>query len=152
MRIFEHADYKFLENRKKSYLFSGILILVGVAAMVYNVVTLGSWMNYGVDFTGGSLVQVRFDAPTEDAELRSALGGATAPPITRFGEEDANEFVIRSPLAEGMSITQVAEQIESQIREGLPGRPFEIVRTELVGAKVGSELQTRAAMAIARWR
>jgi preprotein translocase subunit SecF len=148
MRIFEHADYKFLENRKKSYLFSGMLVLVGVGAMIYNVVTLGSWMNYGVDFTGGSLVQVRFDAPIEDAELRSALGGATAPPITRFGEEDANEFVVRSPLAEGMSITQVAEQIEAQIRESLPGRPFEIVRTELVGAKVGSELQTRAALAI----
>ena len=148
MRIFEHADYKIIENRKKAYLFSGIVTLIGIAAMIYNVVTIGSWMNYGVDFTGGSLVQVRFDVPVEDAELRSALGGEAAPPITRFGEADANEFVIRSPLAEGASITEVADQIEAQVREGLPGRPFEIVRTELVGAKVGSELQTRAALAV----
>jgi preprotein translocase subunit SecF len=148
MRIFENADYHFIENRSKAYLFSGILVLIGVAAMIFNFVSIGSWMNYGVDFTGGSLVQVRFDVAVDDAELRGALGGATAPPITRFGEADANEFVIRSPLAEGMSITEVSDQIQAQIREGLPGRPFEIVRTELVGAKVGSELQTRAALAI----
>jgi preprotein translocase subunit SecF len=148
MRVFEHADFHFLENRKKAYAFSGILTLVAVAAMIYNVVTLGSWMNYGVDFTGGSLVQVRFSDPVTDAELRDALGGATAPPITSFGEADANEFVVRAPLDEGASITAVSEQIQAQIREGLPGRSFEVVRTELVSARVGSELQGRAALAI----
>jgi preprotein translocase subunit SecF len=148
MRVFEHADYRFLENRSKAYAFSGLLTLVSVAAMVFNVVSIGSWMNYGVDFTGGSLVQVRFDQPVTDAELRDALGGATAPPITSFGEEDANEFVIRAPLEEGASITAVAEEVRAQISANLPGRSFDVVRTELVGAKVGGEMQSRAGLAI----
>jgi preprotein translocase subunit SecF len=148
MRIFEHADYRFLENRKKAYAFSGILGLVSVAAMVFNLVAIGSWLNYGVDFTGGSLVQVRFTDAVTDAELRAALGGSTAPPITSFGEEDAHEFVIRAPLDEGVSITAVAEDIRAQISANLPGRSFEVVRTELVGAKVGNELQGRAGLAI----
>jgi preprotein translocase subunit SecF len=148
MRIFEHADFHFLENRQKAYAFSGLLILVSVAAMVFNTISIGSWMNYGVDFTGGSLVQVRFADPVTDAELRAALGGANAPPITSFGEENSNEFVIRAPLEEGVAITTVSEEVQAEIRENLPGRSFEVVRTELVGAKVGSELQGRAGLAI----
>jgi len=148
MKVFQHADYAFIANRSKAYVVSGVLTLVSVAAMVFNIATIGSWLNYGVDFTGGSLVQVRFSAPVEDAELRAALGGADAPPITRFGEADQHEFVIRAPLEEGASINEVRDQVEAEIRSGLPGRDFDVVRTELVGAKVGSELQGRAGMAI----
>ncbi|MGE0161185.1 MAG: protein translocase subunit SecF [Gemmatimonadales bacterium] len=148
MRIFEHANYAFIENRKKAYVFSGALTVLSIAAMVFNIATIGSWMNYGVDFTGGSLVQVRFAQNTDIAQLRDALGGANAPPITRFGEADQNEFVVRAPLDEGASITAVADQIEAEITSEMPGQSFEVVRTELVGAKVGSELQRRAAFAI----
>jgi preprotein translocase subunit SecF len=145
MRLFEGADYKFIERRGVAYVFSAIIILAGVSAMVWNVVSIGSWQNYGVDFTGGSLVQVRFEDPMTVGELRGALSGVD---ITRFGEEGLNEFVIRAPLEETTSITEVAEGIEEQIRTGLPGRSFVVDRTELVGAKVGGELQQRAALAI----
>ena len=75
-----------------------------------NVVTIGSWQNYGVDFTGGSLIQVRVDAGLTAGDLRNALGGADAPPITRFGEE--SEFVVRAPVAEDGSIGAVADTID----------------------------------------
>jgi len=146
MRLFSDAAFRFIEGRRKAYVVSAAVILTGIAAMAYNVVSLGSWQAYGVDFTGGSLVQVRFDDQTTAGDLRAALGGAEAPPITRFGEE--HEFVIRAPLAEDASITDVAASIEAEIRAGLPDRSFEVVRTELVGAKVGTELQQKAALAI----
>jgi preprotein translocase subunit SecF len=130
-----------------AYVVSGIAVLVGVAAMVWNVVSIGSWQNYGVDFTGGSLVQVRFGQPTTVGELRAVLSGAGTE-ITRFGEEGLNEFVIRAPLEEGASITEVADEIEQQISAGLQGRTFVVERTELVGAKVGGELQQKAGLAI----
>ena len=148
MRVFHHADYPFIARRNTAYVFSAVLTLVSVAAMVFNIATTGSWMNYGVDFTGGSLIQVRFAQAVDEGELRQALGGADAPPITRFGEADLHEFVVWAPLDEGASITAVADAVEAQITAGLPGQDFEVVRTELVGAKVGSELQRRAAMAI----
>jgi preprotein translocase subunit SecF len=116
--------------------------------MVFNVASIGSWVNYGIDFTGGSLVQVRFQQPTTEGELRQALGGSATMEISRFGEEALNEFVVRAPLEEGASITEVAENIEAQISANLPGRGHDVVRTELVGAKVGGELQQRAAWAI----
>jgi preprotein translocase subunit SecF len=147
MRLFQDADYKFIEMRRKAYVVSAIAIAVGVAAMVWNVVSIGAWQNYGVDFTGGSLVQVRFDQPTTVGELRGVLSGSGTE-ITRFGEEGLNEFVIRAPLEEGTSITEVADEIQEQISSGLPGRTFVVERTELVGAKVGGELQQKAALAV----
>jgi preprotein translocase subunit SecF len=147
MRLFQDADFKFIEMRRKAYVVSAIAIFVGVAAMVWNVVSIGAWQNYGVDFTGGSLVQVRFEQPTAVGELRGVLSGAGTE-ITRFGEEGSGEFVIRAPLEEGASIGEVAEQIQEQITTGLPGRTFEVERTELVGAKVGGELQQKAALAV----
>jgi preprotein translocase subunit SecF len=144
MRLFQNASYKFIEKRKTAYVFSSILIAVGLAAMIYNISTLGSWVRYGVDFTGGSLVQVQFQDDVSIEDLRSALGGVE---ITRFGDETAHEFVVRAPLEE-TSITEVANRIQSQINTTLPGRPFTVVRTELVGAKVGNELEQKALLAI----
>ena len=146
MRLFEGADYKFIERRRAAYVVSGFAVLAGIAAMVWNVISIGTWQNYGVDFTGGSLVQVRFQQPTTVAELRGVLTAAGVE-ITRFGDE-GYEFVIRAPLEETASITEVAEEIEQQIAGGLPGRSLEVVRTELVGAKVGGELQQKAGLAI----
>jgi preprotein translocase subunit SecF len=109
-------------------------------------VNLGSWLNYGVDFTGGSLVQVRFSTEMSAGELRDILGGASAPAITRFGE--ANEFVVRAPLVEGESIEAVAQGLSAQIEAATGADGFEVVRTESVGPKIGAELQQKAAFAI----
>ena len=146
MRLFSKAQYRFIEKRRGAYVVSGIVLALGIGAMGNNVISLGSWLNYGVDFLGGSLVQVRFEEPVTAGELRDALGGAQAPPITQFGSE--NEFVIRGSLAEDASITEVAEQIESDVMANLPNSGVEVVRTELVGAKVGAELQTKALQAV----
>jgi preprotein translocase subunit SecF len=78
--------------------------------------------------------------------LRAALGGAQAPPITEFGED--NEFVIRAPIAEDRSITEVADEIESDLAAALGAEAFDVVRTEAVGAKVGEELQLQALYAV----
>ena len=115
MQLFQNASYRFIEQRKKAYIVSALVILVGLLAMGRNIVSLGSWQNYGVDFLGGSLVQVRFSQPVEVADLREALGGTEAPPITRFGGELDNEFVIRAPLVDDASITEVREALEVQL-------------------------------------
>lgn len=147
MRLFGNARYRFIEARRKAYVFSALVLAVALASMVVNIVAIGSWQNYGVDFTGGSLVQVRFDETMDAAELRSALGGAQAPPITSIGNE-GNEFVIRAPLAEDREVEAVALEIRGQIQGAFPNSDIEVVRTELVGPKIGAELQQKAALAI----
>ena len=146
MRLFKDAKYAFIEARKKAYILSAAFLGAGIVAMLVNVATIGSWQDYGVDFTGGSLIQVQFNMPMTAGELRDALGGAQAPPITRFGEE--NEFVIRAPIEEDVSITEVADQIEAELEAVLGATSFDVVSTQAVGAKVADELQVRALYAI----
>ena len=146
MWLFHKSKYEFIKLRRKAYVLSGIILALGVTGIGLNLVRTGTWQNYGVDFTGGVLVQVRFHQETDDSELRQALGGVNAPPITRFGQD--NEFVVRAPIAEGAELDAVAADIAAQVAASYGSDAFEIVRRESVGAKVGEELQSQAAMAI----
>lgn len=146
MRIFSEANYDFLALRRRTYVLSAIVVAAGVAAMLFNQFTAGSPVIYGVDFTGGTLVQVEFDEPTTAGSLRSALGelGGDAS-ISQYGSE--REYIIR--LA---SFQEDGENVSERI-DGLLAAAFgegagSVVRVEGVGPKVGSELQVRALLAI----
>ena len=145
MRLFDQAKYGFIESRRRAYTISGTLMLVGIVGMIFNVFSIGSWQNYGVDFTGGSLIQVQFHQPATAAQLRAALGGSQAPPITRFGEE--NEFTIRAPLGDD-TVETIRARFENQLAITFGNDAFTIMRTETVGPKIGAELQRNAALAI----
>ena len=144
MRFFSRANYRFIEKRRKAYVVSAAVILVGIGAMVANIFTIGNWQNYGVDFTGGSLVQVHFENDVTVQDVRTALGGVSGPEVTRFAGE--NEFVIRAQLTDA-TIDEVRTRIETQLTQAF-GPTYEVSRTELVGPKIGSELQSKAALAI----
>jgi preprotein translocase subunit SecF len=131
--------------RHRAYGFSAALILTGIGWMIFNIVSIGSWQEYGVDFTGGSLIQVQFQQTATAAQLRAALGGSQAPPITRFGEE--NEFTIRAPLA-GDNVETVRVGIQDQLQAAFGNDAFTILRTETVSPKVGEELERNALLAI----
>ena len=146
MRIFSDAHYDFIDKRKTAYVFSGVLLLVAVVAMLANVALIGSWQQYGVDFTGGSLIQVRFEIPMTAGELRDALGGTNAPAITRFGSD--NDFTVRAPVMEGTTVDEVRQDLQERIGATFGSGNFEVLEADLVSAKVGDELQQKAAFAI----
>ena len=144
MRLFQNASYRFIQARRKAYVVSGIILVTGIGFMTFNVMNTGSWQNYGVDFTGGSLIQIQVYENLTAGDLRGALSGSDE--ITRFGEE--NEFVVRAPVAEDGSIGAVADEVEAQLTAAFGEDAFEVIRTEQVGAKVGGELQVKALYAI----
>lgn len=148
MRLFKDAGYKFIESRQKAYVVSALIIAIGIAAMGFSIVRTGSWQKMGVDFTGGSLVQVAFTQPTTAAEIREALGGVDAPPISRFGPSANNEFAIRPPLAVDGNIQTVGADISAQLEATFGVGSFRIERTESVGPKIGAELIQKTALAI----
>ena len=138
MRFFKDAHFDFLGARRRAYVVSAVLLLVGLASIVIH-----GGFRYGVDFTGGTLYQLQFEQPTTVAELRTAVAAAgyTGAQIQRFGGTE--EFLIR--LATFEATQDVPEALAAAPEVG----EFQVMRTEAVGPKVGSELRTRAAWAIA---
>lgn len=145
MRLFANAEYPFLAWRRRAYLVSGALLLLGIGAMVYNYATIGSWLKYGIDFSGGTLVQVDFEDDVTVEQIRQVNAGWE---ITRFGDAEENEFIIRMPSFSDDLEADPTVMVSSELESVFGDETFSVVRTEAVGPKVGAELQQRALIAI----
>lgn len=145
MRLFENAKYDFIGKRRITYAVAVAILLFALIPGILFEVTKGSWFNWSVDFTGGTLVQVRFTGATSEGDLRQIVEPvAPGAEISRFG--GGNEFLIRAgSFAAGEG--NVSDRIMQAIR-GQYGDKFEVIRTDAVGPKVGNELRGRATLAV----
>lgn len=141
MRFFSKTNIDFLGNRKIGYVFSGILILIGIISMVMH-----GGLHYNIDFTGGTLVQLQFEKDVRIEDIRKALAsqGYGDAEIKHFGT--ANEIVIRTGVEQ--TAEELTNRFEPIIRQALPDNPFVEQRLEKVGPKIGKELIVDAVSAI----
>jgi preprotein translocase subunit SecF len=146
MRIFQNANYPFLAWSRRAYMVSGALLAVGIVAMIVNVFSIGSWLDYGVDFTGGTRVVVRVPEGTTVNDIRAALGGDQTLPISRFGAE--NEFTIRVPPGASQDPDAAVNEVVAALEASPSVGDFEVLEREFVGPTIGGELQWRALLAI----
>jgi preprotein translocase subunit SecF len=147
-RLFANANYDFINRRRTAYIISGVAVAIGVAAALFwGVQAEHRWINYGVDFTGGTIVEVRVAGVGEVAAIRSTVEQAVpGAQISSFG--DADEFLIRTPIQVGEGAAAASDEVRNALRAEFGEDAVEILRTEGVSAKVGGELQTKALIAI----
>lgn len=146
-RLFANANYDFISRRRPAYVVSATALLISVAAAIFWQTTRGSWVNYGVDFTGGTIVQVVVEGAGGISEVRGAIGSQVpGTSITEFGSAD--EFLIRTPGAAGDDATAGSDAVTRLLRDRFGDDNVRVERTEAVSAKVGGELQTKALLAI----
>jgi len=143
MRLFKDAHYDFLAQRKKAYILSGICLAIGLFSLLVH-----KGLREGVEFTGGTLFQVEFAQPTSVGEVREAVtaAGLSGAQIQQFGE--SNDYLIRVSTFSESGETRVSEDVGAAL-DGIYGEDgWSYVRTEAVGAKVGTELKEKALIAI----
>lgn len=145
IRLFKDANYPFLKYKNWGYAIS-----IGLTLLSLAVIALRGGLEYSIDFTGGTLVQLEFSEPVESQNLRDALStmeDLRSSEVQRFG--DPREVVIRAQVPSGEE-SAFRNRIESHLRQSpeLEGKEFRVVRTEAVGPKVGSELKRQAILAI----
>jgi preprotein translocase subunit SecF len=141
LQIFVNAKYDFVGKRRWFYLASGGFMLLSLVSIL-----LHGGLNYGIDFTGGTLVQVRYDKPASVELVRRGLddinlGGAV---IQQFG--DAQEYLIRLHQA-GERPETLSKQVQDALAKAA-GAKVEIRRLEFVGPQVGRDLQLQALYAV----
>ena len=146
IRLFANARYDFIKVRRWAYGITAAIIVPGMIMLAAKGIT------YSIEFTGGTMMQVRTAEVVEMNRLRAALerGGVAKAEIQSFGSP--RDFVIRARLdASGASSKQteaVAAAASKALDSELGAGAYRMVRYEGVSPKVGDELQQKALIAI----
>ncbi|MBM4222176.1 MAG: protein translocase subunit SecF [Gammaproteobacteria bacterium] len=136
------TNVDFMGKRRLAAAFSAILMIGSLVLLIPGV----RGLNFGIDFTGGVLLELAYQGPAELADIRERLEGSgfADAQVQNFGT--ASDVMIRILPREGLDNKAVAAQIVAVLKAGDP--TVELRRTEFVGPQVGEELTEQGALAI----
>jgi preprotein translocase subunit SecF len=148
LRIIGKTNIDFMGKRQIAFVFSGILILVGLIAFVLLLLGKG---NLGIDFAGGVMVRGSFENPVSVSDLRGKIssGGFPDAHIIELKGSDVppNSFLIRTK-AQVAGGELLGDKLLSAVKVGLPDNEFTLDSIDDVGPAVGETLQKQARWAI----
>lgn len=135
------TNFDFVGRMNYAFGISLALIIISIASIVWH-----GGLNYGIDFAGGTLVQIKFQKETPAEKIHSALKpiGLENSIIQSFGP---NEVVVRVGEVERTG-GELSQKIKESLAQALGEGAFEVRRVEVVGPKVGRDLTRKAILAI----
>ncbi len=143
MEIFKRqTEFDFMGKKQTAIRLSAILILIGIVSVIIH-----GGLKYGIDFAGGTLVQLKFEKPPAIEEIRDGLKtiGLGDSTIQEFGSK--NHILIRVQRSE-----EKLEEVGTQVKNSLAGKfnseAIVVERVEMVGPKVGRDLREKAVLSI----
>jgi preprotein translocase subunit SecF len=138
-----NINIDFVGKRKIAYAVSFSMILISILSLVFH-----GGPKYGIDFVGGTVIQIKFPAPVTISDIKTGLAemGMETSTIQTFGNEIDHDYLIRteSPLQTDDSFSQ---KIKAAVQKTTGVEP-DIRRVEMVGPQVGKDLQEKAMFAI----
>jgi preprotein translocase subunit SecF len=143
MEIFKkETHFNFMGKRKMAMIISSFFILVSLASIVFH-----GGLKYGIDFSGGTLVQLQFKSPPSLKVIRDGLKeiGLADSTIQEFGSK--NDILIRVEKAEG-KMEEMGNRIKAALGKSMNENEISIDRVEMVGPKVGKDLREKALLSI----
>ena len=147
IRFFANADYDFIRLRYWAYGLTAAFVIPGLLLLLVR------GLNYSIEFTGGTLIQVHTQEAVGSSRLRAALdaGGVHGAEIQTFGTD--RDYVIRARLSgsersDDAATQATREAVTRALDAALGTGTHSIERAEAVTGKVGRELQGKAFLAI----
>ena len=135
MDLIGKKEFDFIKKRKIAYIISAIIILVGLISIIFQ------GFNLGIDFAGGSLLQIKFDKSVSTSEVRNVLSefNLSQSTIQNLSE---NEFVIRTEKIGSEQRKEILTAFKEKLTD------FEVLREETVGPVIGEDLKKSAFYAL----
>ena len=140
MALFKTPNIDFIGLRWPALALSVLVIAVGLAMTVVR-----GTLPLGIDFSGGSLIILKFEQSVGEGAVRDALSNIPEKVVQQYGDIADNEVLVRLPISgpeEGLSLEAGANEVILALEGGSLG-DFEVVGQELVGPVIGQELQQR---------
>ncbi|MEK6655478.1 MAG: protein translocase subunit SecF [Thermodesulfobacteriota bacterium] len=133
--------FNFVRLMKPAVILSLAVILIGIASLIWH-----GGPNYGIDFAGGSLIQIKFQEEPNADKIRVALKptGFEGIIIQKFGPQ---EVIVRT-VESGADPKGLTSRIDEALTAAFGKGGYEVRRIEIVGPKVGKDLTRKALLAI----
>lgn len=133
--------FDFVGKRKYWFILSGLLVILSVAALVYNSTVHGEMMNFGIDFTGGTMISLRFPEAVSVQEVRDILSkkGLEQSVIQRSGDRD---IYIRTTELDRQLRVGLIDELKDKFGD------VELLEADTIGPVIGQELRTQAIWAL----
>ena len=137
------VNINFIGRRKIAFVVSAVMLAISIISLIIH-----GGPKQGIDFAGGTLIQVKFLAPVKIEDIKTGLQtiGLGKSSVQLFGDQQSNEYLIRTASSvmtgEGFS-TDIIRALASPT-----GTEVEIRRMEMVGAQVGQDLREKALFAM----
>jgi preprotein translocase subunit SecF len=140
MRIFEKPNYDFIQWRWHALALSALIIVAGLAMAITRGLPLG------IDFSGGTIVVLKFQQPVSEDALRTSLDSVPGEKVVQqYGDAGANEWLVRLPelaVEQGASLEAGARAVVDTVTAANLGQ-FEVISQEIVGPVIGKDLQRK---------
>lgn len=137
-------QYKFIKYSKIWFFISALAILISIGAMINNKLTIGSALVYGIDFTGGSVMEFEFGQgvnPGTD-ELYQVIDQVFPQSVSQITITDQNTYIVQSKDMSEEQLQEVRSSVANSIGQ------YELLRFNTIGPKVGDTLKKKALVAL----
>lgn len=136
-----NINFDFMGIRRKVFVVSLLMLVISIGSLVVR------GLNFGIDFTGGYLIELGYEQPAELESIRQVLAdqGFADAQVQHFGT--SREVLLRLAPREGIQATELGSQIQ-QALETAGGYTLDLRRVEFVGPQVGEELREQGGLAV----
>ena len=145
IELIRNPNINFLGKRNIAFLVSGVFAIIGIIAIVR--IATGH-ANLGIDFAGGTAIQLKFEKSIALHDVRLALESGDLKDFDLQDLPTENKILIRVKKTE-QELGLVSENITNSISQKIPNNPYVVDSTMVVGPKVGGRLRADAAKAVA---
>ena len=144
MQLIGKTKIDFIGKRNISFMISGIISIIGIIAIVQ--IARGA-ANMGIDFSGGTALQIKFSKPFTTDEVRKALADNGIKEVDLQEIKDGNQILIKMRKSTA-PVGKIAETIEQDFKKALPANPFVIESTTEIGPSIGDKLRKDTLIAV----
>jgi preprotein translocase subunit SecF len=142
MELLGKTNIDFIGMRKVSFVISGIIALIGIIGIIQ--ISRGA-ANMGIDFSGGTSMQLKFAQPVTTLAAREALAKEGLKEVDLQEIKDGNKLLIKMRKSTG----KLADTVQDALKKEFPANPFTVESSTEIGPTIGEKLKSDTLMAVA---
>ena len=145
MEFLGKTNIDFIGKRKISFVISAIISIIGIIGVIQ--VARGA-ANMGIDFSGGTSMQIKFTNPVPIAEARAALHQNGIAKVELQEIKDGNKLLVKIDKNTSQSLGKAAEAVQVALKKGLPNNAFTVESSTEIGPSIGDKLRKDTLIAV----